>query len=108
MRAPLTTLTSELPPGPAPTMTSSWPSPLTSPAATVTPPVNVGAKAKKSRPPIRAPKLIWFAALTLRLPLTRRSAPLTTSTSGPPPGPAPRMRSRGALGVSGLATTKGC
>src|SRR5436190_17663407 len=56
------------------TITSAMPSPVTSPAATSTPPVNAGSNAKNEA--IAAPV-----------------APLYAITCGPPPGPAPVMTS---------------
>ncbi len=73
--APLNTRTCGPPPGPAPVMMSARPSPLTSPAATCTPPAKrrvVGEEAAPAR---------------------CKSVPLKTRTCGPPPGPAPVMMS---------------
>ena len=68
------------PPGPAPVMISATPSPVTSPAATLTPPANAGSYAKK-------------LATSVGMPPAR----LKARTCGPPPGPAPVMTSAHAV-----------
>src|SRR5947199_228683 len=86
VRAPVAVDVGRGPPGPAQVNISAVPSWLTSPAATVTPPVNVGEYAKKLR--ISAPV-----------------APLNALTCGPPPAPAPTMMSaRPSASISPAAT----
>ena len=69
-------------------MISATPSPVTSPAATLTPPANAGSYAKK-----------------LATSVTTPPARLKARTCGPPPGPAPVMMSATPSPVTSPAAT---
>ncbi len=84
---PFHTRTCGPPPGPAPVTMSARPSPLTSPAATFTPPGNAELYAKKP-------------------PISVKVAPSHTRTCGPPPGPAPVMMSARPSPLTSPAATK--
>src|SRR2546427_186622 len=79
------TATSGPPPGPAAPTTSALPSPSTSPAATRTPPVKDGSKAKNLK--------------------SGRPVASETITSGPPPAPAPVAMTFRGTGVTVIGVT---